>query len=130
MLIKKIPNLNFKVHRRVHTGERPFACTKCNKSFTQLAHLQKHDLVHTGEKPWQCEVCLKRFTSSSNLKTHMKLHRYFQKTFSSNNHSFSCQEKHRPSMTSTPIMNRQGPDARFPAHLSAFGLPQQFALPF
>lgn len=46
----------------------------CTKSFTQLAHLQKHHLVHTGEKPHQCDICKKRFSSTSNLKTHLRLH--------------------------------------------------------
>lgn len=43
-------------------------CELCAKSFTQLAHLQKHHLVHTGERPHECAVCKKRFSSTSNLK--------------------------------------------------------------
>ncbi|XP_074161818.1 tissue-resident T-cell transcription regulator protein ZNF683 isoform X2 [Sminthopsis crassicaudata] len=65
---------NFKVHFRVHSGERPFQCLLCKKNFIQLAHLQKHQLVHSRERPYQCPVCRKCFSSTSSLKTHMRLH--------------------------------------------------------
>uniref|UniRef100_A0A1I8F1Z2 C2H2-type domain-containing protein n=1 Tax=Macrostomum lignano TaxID=282301 RepID=A0A1I8F1Z2_9PLAT len=64
-------------HRRAPAdahGRTAVPCELCDKGFTQLAHLQKHNLVHTARKPHSCYVCHKRFSSTSNLKTHMRLH--------------------------------------------------------
>jgi uncharacterized Zn-finger protein len=40
-----------KTHKRVHTGARPFACTFCEKSFTQSGNLTRHiQEIHIGMK--------------------------------------------------------------------------------
>ncbi|PSN57435.1 hypothetical protein C0J52_07335 [Blattella germanica] len=54
------------------SGQYPYSCDVCGKSYISLRSLIKHNYIH--REPVLCEICNKTFSTKSSLRRHMRTH--------------------------------------------------------
>jgi len=56
---------------------RKYKCPECPATFKTNSHRERHMLIHTGERPFACEICGKSFGRKDKLKKHVQIHGSF-----------------------------------------------------
>ncbi|XP_043936511.1 oocyte zinc finger protein XlCOF6-like [Protopterus annectens] len=66
-------------HQETHAREdsaeeKKFRCTKCGRSFVDVATFRKHQWSHKQESPIRCSACKQCFTRVGHFLHHMRIH--------------------------------------------------------
>uniref|UniRef100_A0A182U047 C2H2-type domain-containing protein n=1 Tax=Anopheles melas TaxID=34690 RepID=A0A182U047_9DIPT len=62
------------IQASTHSGERPYVCTICNKSYKTSSLRTAHMDTHIEGKTFKCEMCGKSLQTRACYRNHVKRH--------------------------------------------------------
>ena len=62
---------SLKTHLKNHIG-KSISCSYCDKKFNVDSDRVRHESIHTGQKPWRCLTCGKSYSCKSTVKVHIR----------------------------------------------------------
>ena len=72
--VKKYTDAHVRTHSQAQQLKKTFPCAECPYVATQMCNLRSHMRTHTGERPYKCCVCPKTFSHHHTLHGHHKTH--------------------------------------------------------
>ncbi|KAL6703759.1 hypothetical protein ACN47E_009140 [Coniothyrium glycines] len=85
-------------------------CSMCDRTFTKLEHVKRHERSHTRERPYECPTCKKHFSRSDVLFRHCKGHAQsaLNRSKSDGQHGQQDFSHSTEDQTSRPPLSRRG----------------------
>ena len=72
---RTISNVSLSKHKKEHGHGDNYKCKDCDSEFQFVNVLTKHaNKIHRNREPFACSICQKLFSNKSSLTRHMKIH--------------------------------------------------------